>query len=133
MPTYKNDTNGQQTFFNLSGALQFAQPGESVETYKILGAGWTKTADAPFYPVCGAVHEVTAAGAETKTQAVAVSMAFFEIRADVDVVVHANAADAPGYPLQAGGTRVFSNPGSIAAMVLDFSGAGTVTIIELQD
>ena len=47
MPTYRNDTTDTYHVYDVDGHLQEVAPTESIETYEILGTGWTKTADTP--------------------------------------------------------------------------------------
>ena len=47
MPTYRNDTSNTYHVYDIEGHLQQVAPNESIETYEILGTGWTKTADTP--------------------------------------------------------------------------------------
>ena len=47
MPTYRNDTMNTYHVYDIDGHPQRVAPTESIETYKILGTGWTKTADTP--------------------------------------------------------------------------------------
>lgn len=48
MATYRNDTTSTFHVPNISGVLTTVAPTESIETYMVLGTGWTKTADTPY-------------------------------------------------------------------------------------
>ncbi len=48
MPTYTNSSTTSKQVRNANGQIVIVSPNESVETLKILGTGWTKTADTPF-------------------------------------------------------------------------------------
>ena len=64
MPTYRNDTSNTYHVYDIEGKLQQVAPSESIETYEILGTGWTKTADTPT-PVQVTASRVFLVGATT--------------------------------------------------------------------
>jgi hypothetical protein len=134
MPTYRNDSDSYQTVIDINGDRQSVAPLGTVQTYQVLEApDWTQTAATPYYNIAQDVHTVTAAGAETKSQAVDPDSHVLEVRTDVALTIHANAAAAEGYPLAADGSVQIRHEGNIATLYLVFSGAGTATIIELKD
>ena len=47
MPTYTNNTDNTYHVYDINGKLQTVVPDGTIETYEILGTGWTKTADTP--------------------------------------------------------------------------------------
>lgn len=134
MPTYRNDSTSYQTVVDVNGDRVQVAPAGTVQTYQILPAAtWTKTADTPYYNIAKDVHTVTAAGAETKSQAVDPDNRVLEVRSDVAVTIHANSASAEGYPLQADDKVQIRHEGNIEALYLVFSAAGEATVIELED
>ena len=134
MPTYRNDSSSYLAVINSDGDRVQVAPLGTVQTYQILPAAfWTKTADTPYYGIAADVHTVTAAGAETKSQAVDVDSHVLEVRSDVAVTIHANHASAEGYPLAANESVQIRHEGNIETLYLVFSGAGTATVIELED
>jgi len=58
------------TYVESTTGTQLVQPGASVETYKILGDGWTKTASTPYYNPVVALTTVTASAAGTESVAI---------------------------------------------------------------
>jgi hypothetical protein len=49
MPTYKRIAETPATTVLTDGGIKEVLPGETVETYKVLGAGWQKTSAEPYY------------------------------------------------------------------------------------
>ena len=47
MPTYRNDSAETRHEYNIDDQFVQVAPGGSIQTYLLLGAGWTKTADTP--------------------------------------------------------------------------------------
>lgn len=132
MPTYTNGTTASIYVESTTGQTLVA-PGESVETYKILGDGWTKTADTPYPIIASASHEIEASAAGWQEQAVSASAAYLDIYSDVDVTIHAQAQAAAGYILRAGQSVQIAGEGEVDVLHLNFDGPGTVTINELAE
>ena len=134
MPTYRNDSTSYQAVINTDGERVMVAPAGTVQTYQILAApDWTQTAATPYYNIAADTHTVTAAGAETKSQTVDPDNHVLEVRSDVALTIHANVAAAEGYPLAANESVQIRHEGNIEALYLVFSGAGTATVIELED
>ena len=60
MPTYTNDTDNTYHVHDIDGKLQKVVPDGTIETYEILGTGWTKTADTPVAVTASSVFLVGA-------------------------------------------------------------------------
>jgi hypothetical protein len=132
MPTYRNDSTASIYVESATGQTLVA-PGGSVETYKILSDGWTKTADTPYPSIASASHEVEASAAGWESQAVSADTAVLDIYSSVDVVIHPQAQAASGYRLPAGQVVQIRVNGEIDVLHLDFQGVGTVVINELPE
>lgn len=129
MPTYTNATGTTQVVTASSGAEAVVPNGGSVQTYQILGSGWTKTSDEPYFEL--------ATFRETVTSPATVSGLIGQkiirvVTADDDIFMTANVSENPNtYPLTANIAMDILNGGQIDALV--FTGAGTVTVIGLQE
>lgn len=127
MPTYTRTGEGPASVADIYGHQVEVNPGESVQTYKILGTGWTKTSDEPYYEL-GYVQSETSPGSISGL----LGYKYLQVTTEgSDVVITANAATNPnGYQLQADVAFVLSNDGVIDE--LHFTGSGTVTVIGLK-
>lgn len=128
MPTYTNASATTQTVPNLAGNNIVVDPGESIQTLQILGDGWTKTSDEPFYAL-GHVHAVESPGSVDGL----LGYRYLQIRtSDTGITVTANAAANPGaYPLVAGEPFYIDNTAGVVDE-LHFTGAGDVTVVGLD-
>ena len=127
MPTYTNDTGTTQIVTNLAGNNVVVVPGESIQTYLILGTGWTKTDDEPWYPLATKHVTVTAPGTATEL----IDQKIIRVMALVDgITMAANDADNPyAYPLTKNVAVDVENGGEID--ILAFGGTGDVLVIGL--
>ena len=92
MPTYQRTAQLSEIVRNADGDRVWVATGGTVETYKILGEGWKKIDDAPYYPLGTAPVVVTSPDSVaglSKYQKVKV------ITDGLDVEIKANAADNP--------------------------------------
>lgn len=128
MPTYTNNTGTSQVVPNLAGNNVVVGDGESIQTYRILWTGWTKTSDEPFYAL-GHVH---AAESPARVDGL-LGYRYIQIRtADTGITVTANAADNLGaYPLVANEPFYIDNTAGVVAE-LHFTGSGDVTVVGLD-
>ncbi|MDY6903677.1 MAG: hypothetical protein SWH61_03235 [Thermodesulfobacteriota bacterium] len=137
MPTFQNITSEYQTEIDINGDRQSVAPNATIKTYKLLDviepANWTRTDQSPHYPIAQDSHTVEASGAGFESQAVSVNAGVLEVRCDVAVTIHANDESAEGYPLAAGDSVQIRNDQTIEDLHLNFSEAGTATVIELKD
>ena len=133
MPTYTRTGEGPQTVRRVDNQLIEVYPRESVKTFTVLGDGWTKTSDEPYYTL-GHIQVPVVSDGETPVDVTGLKgFRFLQVITDgSDVVVTANAADNPyGYPLIAGTPFFISNiDGNID--VLWFSGTGNVNVVGLD-
>lgn len=127
MPTYTRTGEGPASATDIYGHQVEVVPGDSVETYKILGTGWTKTSDEPYYKL-GSSQTVASPGSATGL------IGFSVIRvttADDEIIVTANAEDNPyAYNLTAGVSVDIANKREIETLF--FTGSGTVTVIGID-
>jgi hypothetical protein len=128
MPTYTNATGTTAIVPNLGGNNVKVEPGESIQTYQILGTGWTKTSDEPHYAL-GHVHAVESPGSVDEL----LGYRYIQIRtADTGITVTANVADNPGaYPLVANEPFYIDNTAGVVD-ALHFTGAGDVVVVGLD-
>ncbi len=135
MPTYKRDANESVAeAMDTTGTKRFVSPGESIQTYDILGPGWTKTSDEPFYNPALAVHADIDGLSHTislhgRTQSVEVwnnSPAICECYFNF-------LANTPGIRVEPYGIRVLPTRRRVSNLILEFSDAvvaGNVIVTE---
>jgi hypothetical protein len=129
MPTYTNNTGTSQVVPNLAGNNVVVGAGESVQTYRILGTGWTKTNDEPYFALARVRGSITSPG----TVSGLVTDRYLQVLTDADgITVKANVAANPNeYPLQKGVPYYIDNAdGVIDALV--FVGDGAVTVVGMD-
>jgi hypothetical protein len=137
MPTYTNAT-GAAAYVESTTGLALVQPGASVQTYQVLGTGWTKTAATPYYNPVAALETVTASGAGSET---------VDIELDTVRIVISNvsgggvtpyidaAANTPALhaELTAGDVLTIDRDGNITSLVLVFADAGSCVVKQLSE
>lgn len=129
MPTYKNISAWPQGAVTTDGCLVTVAPGATIETYRLLGAGWEKASDEPLLPLTGLRKNVTAPGSVSGLQGF--SLITLTAKAD-GIVVTPNATGNPnGYELSKGVVVEVDNRGEIES--LHFTGSGAVLIQGLND
>lgn len=131
MPTYRNDSENTYKILNISDEEQIVQPGQSVQTYRILTlSGLTKTAEAPYFNPSDGVHDVTSTGpGDDKTINLDSDTDEIEIwnesEADITCFLRA-AANTPGLKILENSIRNISAlKNQVNAVVLQFSVAVT--------
>lgn len=128
MPTYTRSATSATLVENLSGEKVWVKTGETIETYQILGTGWTKTEDTPFYPLGAQSTPVTSPETVTGLKG------FKTIKlltAGTDITVKANAA-ANTYVLSLTKDveKVIDNShGYIDSLII--AGTGTVSVVKI--
>lgn len=129
MPTYRNDTGTSQVVPNLAGNNVVVGAGESIQTYRILGTGWTKTSDEPYFRLTTFRQVVTSPGSVTGLSGQRIIRV---VTPSDGISMTANAAANPNaYPLTAYAAIDIANDGEIDALI--FTGTGTVTVIGLPE
>ena len=124
MPTYTYTGNGAVSVERYDGAIIHMEKGDSIETYKILGATFIKTSDAPYFPLVK-VYESAFASPGTKTGLL--SCKVIRLTAEGEITVKANHASNPSVLSLIDGTAMdIENNGEIESLV--FMGSGTVKI-----
>jgi hypothetical protein len=129
MPTYRNDSEEARSATGSDGLECIVQPGQSVETYQILGAGWTKTSDAP-YDRLTLVEEVVVAGASASGLLACSSILCTASASGLKACP--NSPDNPGgLTLPVGSVAEIANNGSIETLHIIGSG-GSVFVQGLR-
>lgn len=128
MPTYTRTGEGSASVENTSGRMVEVNPGESIETYKILGAGWDKTDDEPYHAI-GVTQSITSPGTIENL----LEYPYLRIIAGAaGITVKANTTTNPNtYPLQNGVALTLENEGRIDSLI--FTGAGAVSVVGLYE
>ena len=100
MPTYTRTADAPGAVVNKYNDHTVVEKGDSVETYKILGAGWTKTSDEPYFALSTFRQTVTSPGTVTGL----IGQHIIRVMAAADGInMTANAAANPNsYPLTKG-------------------------------
>ena len=129
MPTYKNISAWPQGAVTTDGCLVTVAPGATIETYRLLGAGWEKASDEPLLPLTGLRKNVTAPGSVSGLQ----GFSLITLMAKADgIVVTPNATGNPnGYELSNGVVVEVDNRGEIESLY--FTGTGAVLVQGLND
>lgn len=130
MPTYENTSGVGRHGRGTAGQLVYIEHGETIQTYQILGDGWTKTSDEPYYAI-GRTSTVTVSTTGSATGLL--GSKYLELRAQADgITVTANSASNPNsYPLKSGESFWIDNSAGIIDE-LHFSGGGDVIVVELD-
>lgn len=134
MPTYTRTGEGSVSVRrSTDNQLVEISPQESIQTYQILGSGWEKTSDEPYYPLGHIKDTLVLDGASPGSVEDLSSFRFLQITTDGDdIVVTANSAANPfGYPLQANIPFFIENKDGVID-VLHFTGTGSVVVVGLD-
>jgi hypothetical protein len=128
MPTYTRSATSAVLVENTSGEKVWVYPTQSIETYQILGTGWTKTEDEPFFPLGSQSAPVTSPETVTGLKS------FKTIKlltAGTDITIKANAAANPYVlSLTKDVEKVIDNShGYIDSLII--AGTGTVSIVKI--
>lgn len=137
MPTYTNATAAAAYVESTTGKV-LVQPGESVQTYKLLGSGWTKTAATPYYNPVAAMETVSveAAGTETvsvETDAVRIVISNISgggVTPYIDAAANLPALHAEMDP---GDVLLIDVDSNITSLVLVFAAAGSCVVKQLSE
>ncbi len=129
MPTFRNDLNSDQLAVTTGGATATVPPGESIQTYQILGSGWTKTSDEPYDRLT--LVEATVAAGSSVSGLLQCTVIVCTAGAS-GLKVCPNSAGNPGGLTLPGGLPVeIDNPGTIEALYVVGTG-GTVFVQGLR-
>lgn len=130
MPTYRNDTNDI-----IYDKWQPVQPGETYETTRNLDdTDLTKTSEEPYYPLANREQTISFGGAGTQQAGVSLNSKVLRVSTDVEVAIRANSNSNPYvYTMYANEERDIYNDHSIKVLDLTTTGAGDISIVELDD
>jgi hypothetical protein len=126
MPTYTRSATSSAFVRNSSGDEVQVNTGESVSTFKILGTGWTKTSDEPYFPLGKSSTPITS---PDTAEGLKGFRTLKLLTAGIDIVVKANVAANP-YSLSLTKdveTVIDNSDGFIDALVI--TGTGTVSVV----
>ena len=125
MPTYTYNGDGVAIVENNLGAMVSLSKGESVATYKILGAPFVKTSDAPYFSLTK-VREVAFVSPGTKTGLLGCSVIRLTAKT-TGITIKCNLAANPNeFSLPSNTPIDIKNNGEIESLV--FIGSGEVQI-----
>ena len=129
MPTYLRTADTPASVFDKLNDHTVVMPGQSIETYKILVEGWSKTSDQPYFPIATLSQTVTSPATVSNL----LSQRVIRVVPGADgLSMTANVAGNPNaYPLTKGMPMDILNDGEIEALV--FTGSGSVTVIGLPE
>ena len=129
MPTYLRTDDKPASVVDKNNDHTLVEQGQSIETYQILGAGWSKTSDAPYFALATYRQTVTSPGEATGL----LGQNVIRVMALADgITMTANVAANPNtYPLTKGMSIDLLNEGEISSLV--FAGAGDVLVIGLPN
>lgn len=137
MPTYTNATGAAAYVESTTGEV-LVENGESVQTYKLLGTGWTKTAVTPYYNPITALETVTASVAGTES---------VTVEDDTKTIIISNVSGGGVTPyidasantpalhtsLESGDVLSIDVDNNITSLVLVFAAAGSCVVKQLSE
>lgn len=127
MPTYTLDANYDKSIQvpDCLGNSVNVEPGKSIQTYKILSAPFTKTSDAPYFPIITVVDNAFVVPG-TKTGMLGCKVIRLTAPGSSVTVKWNSSSNPASLLLPAGQSLDFDNDGEIEIIV--FEGSGTVKI-----